>query len=217
MSELTRLVLVRHGQTAYSVERRWSGHNEQPLSDEGRVMAEKLAGRLRGAGCAALYVSPIRRARETAQPIAAALGIEPVIEPTLAECHFGEWDGRSFREVGEVDPERFAAWLRGEAPAGGNGESLPQMAARVEAWMAVAAESHPGCAIVAVSHAGPIKAALRHALGVPFDAVYRLQQDLASISVVERASGTWWVRAVNDTAHLLDGAGLPPAGRRPFG
>lgn len=209
-------MLVRHGETAFSLERRWSGHNDQVLSEAGRAMATNVARRLRGAECAALYVSPIRRARETAEPLAEALGLRPAIEPDLAECNFGTWDGLSFRQVGETDADAFAAWLRGEGPAGGEGESLGELAQRVERWMARTVESHPGGVVVGVSHAGPIKAAIRAALEVDFDHVYRMQQDLGSVTVLEHSRGTWWVRAINDTSHLYDGAPLPPPGRRPF-
>lgn len=212
-----RLVLVRHGETLHSVERRWSGHNEEALSEEGRRMAACLAARLAGAEVSGFYVSPLRRARETAGPIATALGREPVVEPALAECDFGRWDGLRFAEAGERDPEALARWLAGEGPAGETGERLGEMAERVERWMDAALAAHPGGTVLAVTHSGPIKCALRRALGVEFGIVYRMQQDLASISIVERAAGAWWVRASNDTMHLLDGAALPPPGRRPFG
>lgn len=217
LSEVTRLVLVRHGATAHSLERRFAGRNAEPLVEEGRAMAERAAERLRSLeGVGALYTSPLRRALQTAAPIAAALGLAPLEDGALAEADFGAWDGLPFAEVLRSDTEAFTRWFSEEGAAGGTGESLAEVAERAEAWMARALEAHRGSTVVAISHAGPIKAALRHALGATWGTVYRMQQDHGSISVVEHSADGWWVRSVNDTAHLY-GGGLPPAGRRPFG
>ena len=157
------------------------GHS---LSDEGRRQADAVAGRLaRLPKLAAVYASPLERARETGLPIARARGLALRIERELSEIDIGEWTGLSFKRV-----RRKPEWeIVQRHPSGfrfPGGESFTEMQTRVTATLGRLVARHPGEVIVAVSHADPIKAAVAHALGTPLDLFQRIVIAPASITAV---------------------------------
>lgn len=212
----TRLVLLRHGQTELSVQRRYSGHGDPELTPLGHAQAAALAARLAGvpdaAGVshgpgmpdvAAVLTSPLRRARQTAAAVADATGAPLVTRDGLIETDFGAWDGLTFAEARERDPELHAAWLGSEDVAPPGGESFADVGRRVAAERAAAVEAHPGETVLLVSHVTPIKMLLRHALQGGPSILFRLHLDLASVSIVDLyPDGGASVRLVNDTGHL---------------
>jgi len=133
--------LARHGQTAYNLERRFQGHLPVPLDDTGRVQAEDLAERAiagaTGTPFAALWCSPLLRARETADIVAARLGLQPREEPRLMETDAGDWTDRLFSDVQVEDPDGFAGFIEGRPDfAFPGGESFAQQGVRVAAALA---------------------------------------------------------------------------------
>lgn len=129
-----RVYLARHGQTAYNLERRFQGHLPVPLDDTGRAQAIELAERASANGFAALWCSPLLRARETAGIVAERLGLEPVEEPRMMETDAGDWTDRLFVDVQAEDPDRFAAFVAGDPRfAFPGGESFAHQEERVEA------------------------------------------------------------------------------------
>jgi broad specificity phosphatase PhoE len=155
------LVLVRHGQIAANAERIWHGSTDSALTERGRGEAERTARHLaqRAPAPVALYTSPLLRARETAGPIAAELGLAARVEPGLAEYGIGELEGVSYLELAQqhrffekiaVDPD-FAP-PRGESPR--------QVVARVSAALAAIARAHRGEQVVVVSHGAALGLAL---------------------------------------------------------
>src|SRR5579862_7785240 len=119
--------LARHGQTAYNLEGRFQGQQEIPLDDTGRAQAEELAERAVPYGFAALWCSPLLRARETADAVAARIGLEPVEDARLMETDAGDWTDRTFAEVRAQAPELFDAFASGEPGfAFPGGESFAQ-------------------------------------------------------------------------------------------
>ncbi|WP_182346905.1 bifunctional RNase H/acid phosphatase [Tomitella gaofuii] len=199
-----RLVLLRHGQTALSVERRYSGRGDAPLTEAGLAQAAAAARRIgaRG-GIDAVVSSPLARARATAEAAAASLGVPVGIDDDLIETDFGEWEGLTFREAAQQYPELHARWLGDPTVAPPNGESFTQVAGRVARARARVAAEHPGATVLLVSHVTPIKLVLRAALDVGYPLLYKLHLDLASLSVAEfYPDGGSSVRLVNDTAHL---------------
>jgi len=133
--------LARHGQTAYNLERRFQGHLPVPLDETGRAQAVDLAERASaGAGGApfvALWCSPLLRARETADIVAARLGLEPREEPRLMETDAGDWTDRLFTDVQANDPHGFAGFIEGSPDFGfPGGESFAQQGVRVAAGLA---------------------------------------------------------------------------------
>jgi probable phosphoglycerate mutase len=131
---LASIYLARHGQTAYNLEGRFQGHLPVPLDDTGRAQALELAKRAAAHDFAVLWTSPLLRARETADAIARATGLEPREDERLAETDAGEWTDRSFEEVRAAAPEAFDSFIAGErAFAFPGGESLVHQQERVVA------------------------------------------------------------------------------------
>ncbi|MFE2961735.1 bifunctional RNase H/acid phosphatase [Nocardia tengchongensis] len=200
----TRLLLLRHGQTELSVQRRYSGRGNPPLTELGREQAAKAAAMLaRKGGIEAIVCSPLSRARETAAAAGQALGL-PVRElPGLTETDFGAWEGMTFQEARDHDPELHARWLGDPSLPAPGGESFDQVRERVEAVRRDLVAMYPGANVLVVSHVTPIKTLLQLALGVGPSLLYRLHLDLASLSVAEFYSdGGSSVRLVNDTSYL---------------
>jgi probable phosphoglycerate mutase len=126
--------LARHGETAYNAERRFQGQGPVGLSERGREQAAELAEAASEHGFASLWSSPLPRARQTAEVVAARLGLEIRDEPRLMETHTGEWTDRTFAEVETEDPERFAAWVAGDPGFSfPGGESFAEQQERVVA------------------------------------------------------------------------------------
>ncbi|WP_327009000.1 bifunctional RNase H/acid phosphatase [Dactylosporangium sp. NBC_01737] len=197
-----RMVLVRHGETPYTVEKRYSGRSDIPLSDRGRDQAARAAGRIRAVApdLAVVVSSPLRRCLETA----AALGdVAVVVEPDLVECDFGEWDGLTFAEVRASYPNELDRWLASPLVAPPGGESLQQVTIRVRRALRRLQQQYTGQQIAVVSHVTPIKSLLRDALAAGDAFMYRLYLDPAGVSIVDSwPDGGVAVRTVNDTAHL---------------
>jgi probable phosphoglycerate mutase len=180
----TLVLLVRHGQTATT------GHvlpGRAPglhLSDDGRRQAEAAAARIaKLKRVAAVYASPLERARETAMPIARARGLALRIERGPLELDVGEWTGLRLDRVSKRPEwstvQRYPSGFRFP-----EGESFVEMQARVTATLARLVDQHRGGVIVAVSHADPIKAALAHALGMHLDLFQRLAVAPGSITTI---------------------------------
>lgn len=203
----TRLVLLRHGQTALSVDRRYSGRGNPELTEVGRGQAAAAAQRVArlhaGAPFDAVVSSPLGRARETAAAAAAALGLEVSVHEGLTETDFGGWEGLTFREAAERDPELHARWLSDTAVAPPGGESFDAVHRRVRRARDELITTHGGARVLVVSHVTPIKTLLRMALDVGPSLLFRLHLDLASLSAADfYPDGGASVRLVNDTGHL---------------
>lgn len=201
----TRFFLLRHGQTELSVDRRYSGQGNPPLTELGRQQAEAAARYLgRRGGIAAVVSSPLQRAHDTASAAAKELGLDVIVDDDLIETDFGEWEGLTFGEAAQRDPEVHGAWLRDTsvAPPGG-GESFDAVATRVRRARTRIIAEYGGATVLVVSHVTPIKSILRLALDAGSGILYRLHLDLASLSVAEfYPDGGSSVRLVNQTSYL---------------
>lgn len=198
----TRLVLVRHGSTVHSADRRFSGRNDLPLDEAGRAQAAGLAARSYGK-VAAIVSSPLRRAIETAEAIAGPLGLAVETVDELMEVDFGEWEGLTFAEARERDPAALDTWRASPDAAPPGGESFTALARRVRRAREEIIAKYPAATVVVVSHVTPIKTLVRLALDAPPTAMFRLHLDTASVSAVDYwDDGTSSVRLVNDTGHL---------------
>jgi probable phosphoglycerate mutase len=191
----TTLVLVRHGVTEHTLERRFSGglaSVNPPLSDEGRAQARETGTWLAPlkADIDLLVASPVRRTRETADLIADALGgVDVVEEPGFAEMEFGVWDGLTFLEVAEQHAEDMDKWFGDFDHRPGGGESFRDVERRVLAARDRLLEEHAGKTVVVVSHVTPIKLLVTHALEAPLHAVYRMELVPASVTVLSYFTG----------------------------
>lgn len=200
----TRLLLLRHGQTELSAQRRYSGRGNPALTELGRQQAD-AAGRYlaqRG-GIAAVVSSPLQRSYDTAAVAADALGLPVTVDEDLTETDFGAWEGLTFAEAAARDPDLHRSWLRDTSVLPPGGESFDAVHRRVRRVRDRIIAEHGGATVLVVSHVTPIKTMLRMALDAGAGILYRLHLDLASLSIAEfYADGGSAVRLVNQTAYL---------------
>jgi 2,3-bisphosphoglycerate-dependent phosphoglycerate mutase len=203
----TDVLLVRHGQSAPARPEEpfplLDGQGDPPLSPLGREQAAAVGRRLAGAGLDAVYVTTLRRTRETAQPLLDATGLEARVEPDLREVHLGEWEGGLFRRhVAEGHPlaRRMRDEERWDVIPGA--EAMEAFALRVRAGLqAVVMAAGPDVSVAAVVHGGVIGEACRQATDSrPFAFVHADNGSLTRLVVVP--GGPWLLRSFNDTAHL---------------
>jgi ribonuclease H / adenosylcobalamin/alpha-ribazole phosphatase len=205
----TRLLLLRHGQSPMSVQRRYSGRGDPALTEVGLAQATAAATAVaarhlgEAGGIRAVVSSPLTRARQTAEPVAGVLGLPVEVDERFTETDFGAWEGLTFGEAAERDPEHHRAWLADPTLPPPGGESFDSVAERVREGLDAVVAAHPGETVVLVSHVTPIKMALRFALDAGPQMLYRLHLDLACLSIVDHwPDGGASVRLVNDTSYL---------------
>jgi len=200
----TTTLLLRHGQTPLSAERRFAGRGDIPLTETGKRQAAAAAARLAARGGIDVIVSsPLRRARRTAEAVAEATGAPVIVDDDLVEADFGKWEGLSFAEASAQSPDEMTAWLASADAAPPGGESFAAAARRVLGALDRLLAAHPDRTLVLVSHVTPIKTLLCRALLAPPAALFRIHLDVASLSEVDWfADGPALVRSMNDTAHL---------------
>ncbi|MFB7051790.1 bifunctional RNase H/acid phosphatase [Streptomyces vinaceus] len=200
-------VLLRHGETALTPQKRFSGSGgtDPELSEAGRRQASAVAEALAARGTVQTIVSsPLRRCRETAQAVADRLGLTVTVEEGLREVDFGAWEGLTFAEVRERFPDDLQAWLDSPkaAPTGG-GESFAAATRRISATRDRLLAAHAGRTVLLVTHVTPVKILVRLALGAPPEALFKMELSAASLSAVAYyADGNASVRLLNDTSHL---------------
>ena len=185
----TTLILLRHGVTVHTLDKRFSGGlgGANPgLSDDGRAQIRLAAQWLAPTAerVEAVVTSPVRRTRESAEIAAAILEAPVVEEPGFAEMEFGVWDGLTFAEVGTKYPDQLAAWIGSLDAAPEGGESFRAVERRVLAGLDRTLRAYAGRSVVVVSHVTPIKVLVAQALGAPLDAVFAMELAPASVSVV---------------------------------
>ena len=204
----TTLLLARHGATAYSLEKRFSGSGgvDLPLIELGELQGKALAQEIAARGEATRIVtSPLRRARQTADLIAEATGLGIEVVEEFAECSFGEWDGHTFTEVREKWPEEMADWLASTAIAPPGGESFDACQSRVRRGLRGLLDRFPGETLVLVAHVTPIKLLVTDAVGAPVDSLYRMELPPCSLSKVAWfPDGNSSMFSFAEAAHLRD-------------
>jgi broad specificity phosphatase PhoE/ribonuclease HI len=210
----TRLVLVRHGETPLTVQRRFSGQDGSKLTPRGEWQAGAAAARLTDMApdAAVVVTSPVERAARTARAIHGALGIPLETEPDLAECRFGAWEGLTLHEIRDRFPAALDAWLGSTAVAPPGGESVDQVTERVLAAVGRLQATHPASTVVVVTHVTPIKILLREVLNAGPELLVHLHLDPAGITMVDLyPNGPVSVRTINDTGHLTGAPSTLPA------
>lgn len=173
----TALVLVRHGRTADTAARRFSGGAVpgSPLDEVGRAQAQRAGEALAGSRAAAVVASPVLRCRQTADEVASRLGVEVTYDDDLRECDFGAWEGLTPEEVSERYPDEAAAWRTSTATAPQGGESLEAMTGRVVAARDRVLAKFPRQTVIVVTHSMPIRALVCRTLDAPLLAMHRMR------------------------------------------
>jgi len=205
--EPTRILAIRHGETAWNVDTRIQGHLDIPLNDTGHWQAERLGQSLAGEDIAAIYASDLSRAHETALYVGRAAGVPVVAELGLRERGFGDFEGRTFAEIEIALPDQAERWRKRDpsfSPAGG--ESLLQVQERVLATVDRLAVQHPGELIVLVGHGGVMDVLYRAATRLDLQAARTWQLGNTAVNRLlwspEGLSLVGW----SDTQHLADAA-----------
>jgi ribonuclease H / adenosylcobalamin/alpha-ribazole phosphatase len=185
----TTLLLVRHGVTAHTLDKRFSGGlagRNPGLTDEGRAQVRATADWLSpmAEDIDVVVTSPVRRTQESAEIVGARLGREVTVEDGLAEMEFGSWEGMTFAEIQERHPDDLDLWLGSLDHAAGGGESFRGVQKRVLSSLDGLLADHAGQTVLAVSHVTPIKILVAHALGAPLEAVHRMELAPASVTVL---------------------------------
>jgi probable phosphoglycerate mutase len=199
----TLVLFVRHGQTPTTGKVLPGRAPGLHLSDEGRAQAEAAAERIAELPKVdAVYASPLERARETAAPIAAAVGLKVQTERGLLECDFGEWTGGELKALAKLPDwgsvQRYPSGFRFPG-----GESFVDLQTRIVGATERLTARHPGGVVVAVSHADPIKAAVAHALGTHLDLFQRIVISTCSITAVAYSAFGPTVLTMNSTGGSL--------------
>jgi probable phosphoglycerate mutase len=203
----TEVVLVRHGASEPAVAGQrfplLDGHGDPALAAEGEVQAALVAERLAGEPLSGLFVTTLKRTAQTAAPLAARLGLEPVVIPDLREVRLGDWEGGEFRvRMAEGDPVALQAVTEERWEVIPGAETMESLATRVRAGIeAVVAAVGVGVTVAAFVHGGVIGEACRQATGSrAFAFVHSDNGSLTRLVVLD--SGRWLLRTFNDTAHL---------------
>jgi 2,3-bisphosphoglycerate-dependent phosphoglycerate mutase len=171
---VTTLLLARHGETDWNRARRWQGHADRPLTARGRAQAAELAERLADIALDAVYSSDLRRARETAEAVAQAQGVDLVQLAELREVSVGSWEGLTREEAEARFPNGFRRWLAG-GTGWDDGETYAEMSKRVLVAVDRIASEAKGSRVLIVSHGGPIRAIHGAALGMEVEAYRRIR------------------------------------------
>jgi probable phosphoglycerate mutase len=202
----TTFVLLRHGETALTPEKRFSGSggSDPELSDKGRWQAERAAAAFASRGTVqAVVTSPLARCRQTARAVADRLGLEPRVDEGLRETDFGAWEGLTFAEAKERHPAELDAWLRSPKAAPPGGESFAAVTRRVGLSRDKLLARYAGRTVLVVSHVTPIKVLVRLALGAGPESLFRMELSPASVCAIRYyADGNASLRLFNDTSHL---------------
>jgi alpha-ribazole phosphatase/probable phosphoglycerate mutase len=183
---MTRIFLIRHGETEGAESRRYKGHMDVPLSENGIEQIKRVADYIADNLLTVVYCSDLSRALKSAEIIAEPHGIKPVIVEALKERSFGVWEGMSFDEIKGKWPDAFNAWAENPlkfSPMGG--ESTIDVRNRVIKAFEEIMKNHNGQNIAIVSHGGVIRVLLCEILGMPLENIFRIEQSFAALNVIE--------------------------------
>lgn len=202
----TLFYFVRHGASTWNAQNRLCGRTDVPLSDAGRWQAARLAERLRVLPPDAIYTSPLQRAVQSAETVARAVSLKPVVDERLIEVNYGAWEGKTFAEIMAQDSAAYRAWDADPAAvAPPRGESGNQALARVTPFLDWLSARHPAERehVVVVSHKTLCRLVVCHILGpAPSEYRRRLTMDNAAVNILRRDEEGWRLVLLNDTSHL---------------
>jgi broad specificity phosphatase PhoE len=200
------LTVVRHGETGWNRERRYQGATDTPLSDTGRAQAEAAGQALAAEALAAVWSSPLQRARETAEAIARPQKLTVQIHPGFSEMGFGVWEGLTGDEVRERFPDDYRRWREDpEAATWAGAESLRAVQTRTLAGLAELRARHDGQRVCLVTHGIVARILILQALGLPLDRLWSVHVSFSGVSELEFRDDWTAVHRMNTLVHL-DGA-----------
>jgi broad specificity phosphatase PhoE len=201
----TTLILVRHGETEGNVQRVWHGSMDAPLTVRGRLQVEATARYIADLheelSIRFFYVSPLQRTQSTGAAIADAIGLQPSIEPGLREFHLGDWEGRTVKELGEIE-RLWERWAADPTFAPPNGESPALFNERAIQIAHQLVDRHPGGTILAVTHGGIIANVLNRWLSDGQEPWETYAPHNCAVSVIRGDGMNWEAVQLNTVDHL---------------
>jgi broad specificity phosphatase PhoE len=196
------IYLVRHAETIWNLEGRVQGNRDTQLSPDGLAQTEETVAFLSTLQFDMILTSPLARARAIAEPVAANLGILPIVVPELREIEFGDWEGHTWDEIGAMFPATSAVWeLNSPDARPDGGESLAHVADRARKVRSML-ESNLGTLVLVVAHGGFNRVLISVLLDLPLSTYDNFIQPNASISVFEANNSKWQVQVSDSTYHL---------------
>ncbi|ORT99533.1 Phosphoglycerate/bisphosphoglycerate mutase [Anaerovibrio sp. JC8] len=200
---MTKIVLVRHGQTVWNKLGKYQGQADIDLSEVGKEQAKLLGESFPVEGVDAVFSSPLVRAMETAEAIAAPLNLPVTSCQEFCEISFGKWEGLTYDEIHASWPkEHDLLFTRPDELICPEGEGFVQVQQRAAAKMESLIKENPDKTIVIVAHGGVIRTLLCHALGMPLKNMWRIRQDNTAVSIVTAYNEGMTVELMNSTVHL---------------
>lgn len=202
---MTRLILIRHGETSWTREKRFQGHSNTVLSLVGKRQAKALAKEIKKYSPDVLYASDLKRASETAAIIGRSAKLRPRKDRRIREMNFGLWEGKTGKQLAGEGSKIYRDWCRGRQVSPPKGESFKRISFRTNIFLDEILRKYDGKTIAVVSHGGAIKIMISRALKLPLRSLWSFRLDPASISVIHVYPDFMQVVSLNHTAHLRRG------------
>ena len=200
---MTKVILVRHGQTLWNLEMKYQGHCDVALTEKGVEQAKLAAKRLAGENISAVYASDLSRAFKTAECIAEKHNLLVTAIPSLREINFGEWEGLTFDKINNQWTEAMSKlFTHPDEIVIPGGETFREVKERSTMALAKLVTGHPNQTIVVVSHGGTIRTLLCAALNIHLNHLWNIKQDNTAINILEYYDDRVMVALVNDVHHL---------------
>ena len=201
---MTKLILIRHGETEWNAARRFQGQTDVPLSETGKEQARMLAKRFPAERVNAIYSSDLVRARETADAIAKKFGCEVHPEPNLREMNFGQWEGLDYDEIVRRWPDEGAKlWPRPDLLRVPSGETVQELQDRAMGVIRrIISTEKAEDAIVITAHGAVIRSIICAMLSIPLRCFWSIRQSNTAVNIANYLDGQWFIELMNSTAHL---------------
>jgi probable phosphoglycerate mutase len=201
---MTRIILVRHGQTEWNREERFRGRAQVPLNETGLVQAEVTGRRIAAEWRpTAIYSSPLSRAIKTAEVIARHFDLPVQVHPGLTDIDYGQWEGLTPDEVRKLSPKMIDDWFNTpDSIRIPGGETLADVRARAMETINEIVARHEGQSVVVVGHTVINRIILLGVLGLSNDRFWRLRQDTCAMNCIEADMGDFTLVSLNDTCHM---------------
>lgn len=200
---MTKLIIIRHGQTLWNLERKYQGHSDIALSDKGIKQAEAVAVRFAKEKIDAVYASDLSRAYKTAEYIAVRHNLKVHVTPELREIKFGEWEGLTYDQITARWPGMLGKlWTTPDELEIPGGESFHQLKERAYAAIQKIIKEHSGQTVAVVAHGGTIGTILCAVLDIHLNHVWSIKQDNTAVNIIEYYDGRPVITLLNCVRHL---------------
>ena len=181
---MINFLLVRHGHTDWTLEKRYQGHSDLPLNEKGEKAVASLGQMLKGMKVNYLYASPLKRASKSAKILSSYLRLRPRMEKNVKEMNFGKWEGQTAKELLASKDKAYGKWMKAQFLKPPGGETFESLCRRVQTFMNTCLKKHKNKNVMVVAHGGPIRAFLMVAMGWTRKDLFRFKIDPASITIV---------------------------------